>query len=284
MGFKKTPFKRAFTDEEGHPIDKHGNRIDVDELDVPMWKSYGVHKRYRPWLTKLNDILVKILAIVFLSPIFFAAGLVTFIILYLAPVFPGIMFATVMLVLSGLIFLYINGLRVPRKRAAFYIKVKRFCRKNRYTVRFERNFWSSLFWAKDERLDFVIKAGNWTYYVKVFGSTHKRSDVTFCHDGELMYRRYPKKNLISHMFDLQPRVRKIKIVFPETPEGEKNIKAVVLNPVPMEMYKKKQNREVEMTGNCDALFGYTVFTDSGFLDSVRLNIDKEKWDVQNGRI
>ncbi len=282
MGFRKVPFKKIYTDEQGHPIDKHGNRINVEELDIPMWRSYGVHKIHRPWLTGFNELLARAIAILFLSPIFFSAAMVIFLIYYYAQFFPIFAIIALAFTLFALFLFCKMAMRIPRKRAKFYRKIKRFCKKNGYTLTIKRNCFSSLRWMNDETVDLIIEAEDLRYYVKLFGC-RKNSDVTFCHNGDLVYRKLPPRAVWARLLALSPKTRIKRIVFPELPECEGVIKAIVLCPVSIEMYKKRLNKDTELTGNHDELFGYTVFTESGFTDAVRRTLEKKKWDIENGR-
>ncbi len=281
MAFRKIPFKKIYTDEEGHPIDKDGNRINVEEHDVPMWRSYGVHKIHRPWLEKFNEMLARGIAILFLSPIFFSAAMVIGLIFYYAQFYPIFGMLAFIFTLAGLILFYKMALRIPRSRARFYRRLKKYCKKNGYTLKIFRNRFSSLVWKNDETIDLMIKAENYTYYVKVLGC-RKNSEVTFCQNGELVYKINPPRAVWARMLALPSKTRIKKICFQELPSDPKLINAIVLNPVSVEMYKKRLNKDTELTGNHDELFGYTVYTDKGFADSIRRTIDNEKWNIENG--
>ncbi len=268
MGFDKNPFKKKYTDADGHPIDKHGNRIDVEEHDVPMYRAYGKHRVYRAWVEKLNDILIKGVALLFLGPIL--AGFVLFgiSIFYYAKMYPflGILATPILIFISAVI--YIKVFRIPRKRIGYKLEIKRNC-------------FQSLKWSERGDVDMIIKAGGWTYYIKFFGSRHALSDVTFWFNGNIVYRMLRKRNLYSRLLNLQPKEKTKKIVFPNIIEGERTVKVAVLNPEPGELYKKLQNGDRMLSGNHDTVFGYTVFTSDGFIDGIRRNIETDKWKKEN---
>ncbi len=275
---KNKPFthKGLYTDGDGNLVDRRGNKVDVKEHDVPMYRAYGKRKVYRPWLEKLNDLLaigLFFMAIVF--PMAMAVGAIVLASLKYAEVYS---FATLLVgffIFAGLLFFYIFALRIPRKRLRFYGKLKKACKKNGYNVNFVRNFWSSLFWTNDDSVDIMVKAGGYTYLVKLFGAQNRKSDITFWHNGDMIYRKLRLRNNFTLIFDLKPKAKQKKICFKKSMAGEKVINAVVLNPAPTEIYKRNANGDTEMSGNNDKLFGYTVYTGFGFIEALRRNAEND---------
>ncbi len=280
MPYNKNPFKRQYTDSEGRPIDKKGNRIDAEEYDVPMYRSYGVQKKHRPWLARFNEIFALTLVIVLYIPIFAAAALAIFVTVRWAGVYTYNAIIIFFFLVGLTMYLYLVVLKAPRKRIAFYRKLKKACRKNGYRITFMRSFFRSLFWADDDKVDLTVKAGRWIYYVKLFGSKNMRSDITFS-DGELIYRKLRLENRFTVAFGLKPKVIKKKIAFPRYADGDSAVKAIILNPVPTEAYKRKPNGDIEMSGNCDTIFGYTIYTGSGFIEAIRRNAAQDKLDMKS---
>ncbi len=279
MGYGKKPFGRQYTDSEGHPIDRHGKRIEVKEHDVPMWRAYGKHKVYRLWMSKLYDIAAIFLFCLFILIPFGAVVAVILLASFKYAATYSFAMAIVLLAIAiALIFFYTVVLRVPRKRAVFYRKLKKACKKNGYRITYNRGFFRSLTWAGDDKLDLIVKAGRWTYYVKLLGSPNSKSDVTFCYDGRLIYRKLRLKNLFTAVFGLKPRIRERRISFPKYAESERTVKVIILNPVPAEVYKKKANGDTEMSGNEDNIFGYTIYSGSGFIEAIRRNAALEGLD------
>ncbi len=275
MGFEKNPFRQRQTDKDGNPVDRRGNKIDVAEHDVPMYRAYGKHKVLRPWLIKFNDLLARFLLILFYFCYTLPALiLITFCILY-ADVFQFAAVILIFLSVIALVLIYIYWFRIPRKRSKFCRKLKRACKKNGYKVVYERGFFKSLTWSEKDDVDYTIKAGEWTYYVKLFGAKNVKSDVTFCHDGTLIYRKLRIKNVFTLVFNMQTRTKVRKVCFPSVLDDKKTVKAIILNPVPMEMYKRRGSGDTDMSGNDDTMFGYTVFTGSGFIEAMRRNAEND---------
>ncbi len=277
MGFDKNPFKKKYTDADGNPIDKHGNKIDVEEYDTPMYRAYGVHKKLRLWLINLNNFLAVLLFfLLFVIPLGSVVGIVVFMIFKYASAYAFAAGLAFFICAVAVISFYIVAFRIPRKRAAFFRKLKRACKKNNYKLIFKRSFFQSLFWTNDDKLDFIVKAGEWTYYVKLFGAQNRKSDVTFSQSGELIYRKLRLKNSVTVILNLKPKIKTKKIIFPSVPEDKKAVKVILLNPVPTEIYKKKINGDTVMSGNCDEVFGYTVYTGTGFIEGMMRNIENDK--------
>ncbi len=281
MGFDKNPFKKKYTDADGHPIDKHGNRIDVEVRDVPMYRAYGVHKKFRPWIAKLNEILALILVMIVYVPIAVIALLVVFVTVKWSGIYVYNTIATFFWCVVLALWLYFFVLKIPRKRIAFYRKLKKTCKKNGYRITYQRGFFRSLFWAKDDQIDLTVKAGRWIYYVKFFGSKNLRSDVTLCSNGELIYRKLRLNNKFTVSLGLKPKTRKKKIIFPKYADGDRAIKAIILNPVPNEVYKRHTNGDTELSGNEDTIFGYTVYTGTGFIEAICRNAALGEIDMKN---
>ncbi len=280
MPYNKNPFGRQYTDSEGHTVDKKGNRIDVEEYDVTMYRSYGVHKKHRPWLARFYEIFAIAVVLLVYIPIFAIAALAVIMTVRWAGVYAYNTIVTFFLCVGLAIYLYLVVLKLPRKRITFYRRLKKVCRKNGYRLELARNFFQTLFWADDDKIDFTVKAGRWIYYVKLFGSKNMRSDITFS-DGELVYRKLRLENRFTDAFALKPRATKKKVDFPKYTEGDRAIRVIILNPAPTEVYKRKANGDIEMSGNCDTIFGYTIYTGSGFIEAIRRNAVQDKLDMKS---
>ncbi len=253
------------------------NRIvDIKEGETPMYRAYGKTKVVRPWHEKFNDLLAKAVALVFIFCMAVMVGLTVFTALRYSRVFPSlglVVFVGQVILLIVLCFIF---LRIPRKRVKFLSKLKKACAENGYKIKYCRSFFKSLRYAKDESVDMIIRAGGYTYYVKMFGAQKKLSDVIFCENGEMIYKKLRIKNDLTLVFERKTKTKTFKVSFPKVAEGEKAVKVIVLNPVPLNIYTKKANGDVEISGNHAEMFGYTVFSGSGFIEHIKRNAELEK--------
>ncbi len=256
---------------------RNNNRIiNVKEQETPIYRAYGKKKTVRPWQTKLNDLLTKAATLFLLLPMVAMVALTVISAVWFSKLVPSLALVVIILNIALLFVLYLIVFRIPRKRMRFLNKLKKTCKSNGYKITYCRSFLQSLRWANDERVDLVVRAGSRIYYVKLFGAQKKMSDIVFLPNGELEYRTRRLKNNLTLIFDLKPKSKTFKVCFPNTAESENIMRAVVLNPVPEDIYKKKLNGDTEISGNQGEMFGYTVFSGSGFIEYITRNAENER--------
>ena len=80
-------------------------------------------------------------------------------------------------------------------------------------------------------------------------------------------------NIFTVIFGFKPKSKKYSLSFPTpyTIGTHKNINAIVVNPVCRELFYKNRDGVTEPTGSGVECFGYTVYTGSGFLESIVRN-------------
>ena len=241
----KEDIKRNRPEEENEP------EVEIISGEVPLYRTYGVTKKYRPRLAKFNEILSK--------------SLVSF------WFFSGELIATVVTVILFTVMYRINT-RIPRLRRKFTKRLKKLCREKGYSLEFKRGFWSSLSWADKGKIDFVLKAEGITYYVRYATATKKLSTMSFMSKTELVYTKHPRNNKFTLIFDFKDKAKTMHISFPEDiDESDKSvIKAILINPVPMNIEKKGAfGIGMEPTGTGERMFGYTIFNATGFIETLK---------------
>ena len=242
--------------------------------EIPLYRSYGVTKKYRPRLIKFNNMLAKgmVLYLIVMELLIVAvAGLAFWL-------YSGELIATVVTLLLGSIFYRINT-RIPRLRRKFTKKLKKLCRENGYSLEFKRGFFKSLSWADKGEIDFILKADSYTYYVRYATATKVLSTMSFLSKSELLYTKHPRNNKFTLIFDFKDKKKLMHISFPDyIDENDKHsIKAILINPVPMNIEKKGAfGSGTEPTGTGERLFGYTIFNATGFIETVKRNSENER--------
>jgi hypothetical protein len=239
---------------------------------VPLYRTYGVKRRLRPWQEKINLTFGRIVLIWMLGILGFAAcACIVGFWLY----FPEL-WVKVLLSLLIVAVLAIRMTRTLRKRLKFMRKLKRLCKRKKYRLTPVQNFFQSLFWSGN-REDFVLETGRCVYFVRFLTVRKYRSTLYFEKPDAIKLVTRPLNNKFTLIFDVQPRVRYYPMDFTVDEricglwKNKKQIKALLINPVSSEMLYRKRDGGYESTGNGGAHYGYTVFTGSGFLETVLRN-------------
>ena len=243
-------------------------KVKVETEDVPMYRSYGVTKKVNPTAIKIRDTLAKALTILVLVIEFSIILLVTFMLAF----YTDVLVATVLFVILFSIFFF-NATKLIRRRAKFLRKLKKLCKQNKYRLQIKRGFFKSLSWAKDDDVDFIVKAGKWTYYVKFATSKRFLSSFTFVSKDQMKYTKIARHNRFTIILDFKDKSCMMPIAFPKgIEENDKYaVKAILINPAVMNIEKKGSDGVVIPTGSGEKLFGYTIYTGTGFIETIKRN-------------
>lgn len=246
--------------------------VEIIPGEFPLYRTYGVTKKYRPTLAKLNNLLSR--------------GLVLFLILFQAFIiavagfafwfYSGVLIGTVVTVILFSV-LYTINTRIPRARHKFRKKLKKLCKQKGYRLEFKRSFWQSLTWADNGEIDFILKAGEYTYFVRFATATKKLSTMSFASKNELCYTKHPRNNKFTLIFDFKDKKKTMRISFPSGIDANDKhmIKAILINPVPMNIEKSAGiDGGTEPTGTGERIFDYTIFNGVGFLETIQRNAEK----------
>ncbi len=242
--------------------------ISEDTGEVPLYRSYGVKKKIHPLHIAFNVFLARMLAIA----VFILEFAIIFIVGIMLVFYGGILISTV--ITGTLIFILLNiQTRVLRRRIEFSVKLKRLCKKQGFKLEYKQSFMRSLYWDGDDRLDFILKAGKYTYYVKYFTPKKPLTSVTFLSKNEIAYTKHTRKNIFTTIFSFKEKTRKMTLRFPEyIDEKDKySIKAVIVNPKPRDIFVKNPEGSIVPTGTGEHIYGYTIFTGKGFLGTIKRN-------------
>ena len=258
--------KKIFTDEDGGKREPE-ERVEIVPGEVPLYRSYGVTKRYRPGLVKFNNFLSKLMV----------AALITLEVINLVIVgfcfwiYSGELIATVVTLILGTVVYRVNT-RIPRARRKFTKNLKKLCREKGFSLEFKRGFWSSLSWADKGQIDFLLKTAEKSFYVRYATATKKLSTMSFLSPTEIKYTKHPRNNKFTLIFDFKDKEKTMRISFPDhIDDNDKNaIKAILINPVPMNIEKKgAPGMGMEPTGTGERLYGYTIYNATGFIETLK---------------
>ena len=265
--------KRKTKDEE---LERKNDEKEVDIVygEIPLYRTYGVTKKYRPRLIKFNNMLAKSMVLYLIAMELLIVAIAGFAFWF----YSGELIATVVTILLVSIF-YRTNTRIPRLRRKFTKKLKKLCRENGYSLEFKRGFWKSLSWADKGEIDFVLKANAYTYYVRYATATRVLSTMSFLSKSELLYTKHPRNNKFTLIFDFKDKKKVMHISFPEyIDDNDKySIKAILINPVPMNIEREGAfGSGREPTGTGEKMFGYTIFNATGFIETVKRNDEKSR--------
>ncbi len=242
--------------------------VDIEERDVPMHRAYGKTRKYHPRLERLKENILRGILLYFL----FYVALIGVLVLYVMLAFSDVMAFLVATPITVALLLILT--RTPRKRMKFLRKLKRFCKKNQYTLTFNRRFFACFLWEKDAKADFTLKTRTHTYYVKFATAAKRNSDFIFISKTEMLYRKLRLNNKFTVAFNLQPKIKKLTVSFPEEAYGENATAVILLNPVPRDIAIKDKDGSTVATGDGENRFGYLIYGGTGFLEAVTRNENK----------
>lgn len=258
--------------DENKEADKEEEVTNVVYGEIPLYRSYGVKKKYNPTLIKLNNFLARSLVAFFIFFQLFVVSTVAFAFWFYA----GELISTVVTLILVTLLYFLNT-RIPRARRKFTKKLRKLCKEKKYRLEFKRSFWKSLSWADKDEIDFSLKAGKYTYFVRYATATKTLSTMSFLSKTELVYTKHPRNNKFTLFFDFKDKKKLLPISFPSyiNNDDKYSIKAILINPVPMNIEKKGSFGEgMEPTGTGERLFGYTIFNGTGFIETVQRNAEK----------
>ena len=239
--------------------------VDIEEIDVPMYRSYGKTRKVYPRLEKLKEFIVRGILVYFLFYIALIGVLISYVILAFSDILTFII--AVPLGIAAVVALT----RTMRKRLKFLRKLKKLCKNNKYSIIFNRRFFASFLWDKTNGVDFTLKTGTHIYLVKFATASKRNSDIIFLSTNEMLYRKLRLNNKITVAFDLKPKITRLPINFPNPDLTENTTNVILLNPVPRDISIKDKDGSTIATGDGENRFGYTVHSGTGFISAVERN-------------
>ena len=243
-------------------------RETVETEDVPLYRSYGVKRKVNPTAEKIKYTLAKMVTVLLMVSELAIIVIVT----VMLAIYTDVLVATLLFIILFSIFFF-NATKLLRRRMSFVRKLKKTCKQNKYRLEFKKSFFKSLSWAEDDSVDFIVKAGLYTSYVKYATSKRFLSSFTFVAKNQMKYTKIARHNRFTIIFDVKDKTYAMPIEFPKgIDENDKYaVKAILINPAVMNIEKKGSDGVVVPTGSGEKLFGYTIYTGSGFIETIKRN-------------
>lgn len=213
---------------------------------------------------RIKDLFAQLLAVLFLGAL---ASLMLFIIGALL-ILGNPLVSAIVILGAAVLFAFLLT-RPLRKRLRFQRKLKKLCREKKYRAVFHRPLRESFSWSTD-KLDFTLSTAKHVYYVHYLTVKSYRSSITLLDGENLLLTKYPPQNKLALIFNLKAKQKNYKVSFPKSSSiGERKfVNTVIVNPTCMEMFAKNRDGVTEPTGNGTHIFGYSVYTASGFIEAV----------------
>ncbi len=259
---------------ENYTKEIDGNkRLQIETEDVPLYRSYGVIKKVNPVKRFFSMLMLRGVTI-----LLFAAELSILITVTVAfAIYSSILISTLMFIIAFSV-LFFHHTKLPRRRLSFLRKLKKEAKANGIELEFRRGFFKSLTWADGDTVDFVAKAGKWTYYVKFATTKRFWSSFLFVSKDEVKHIKLARRGNLAIIFNSKNKIKDLKIVFPADIDADDkySVKAILINPAVMNIERKSSDGATVPTGSGEKLFGYTIYTGSGFIETLKRNIEDEK--------
>ena len=252
-------------DKKRREENKKKTRPEVSDYDpVPLYRSYGVTRREYPVINKIKEFLHRITVALVLVPmcVLLTLGLV-------ATILYGEVFAVVVYT-PICVFLIFRLVRPQRKRRAFMRKLRKVAKVKGYRLTVKRGFWSSFVWSPTEE-SFILDTPKYSYHIHFFTARRYNSEIMFEEKNRFLFIKRPIKNVFSLMFDLKPKVKEYSFSpdFSFPWNDRQKIVGILVNPVCDSMSYRDHDGSVSPTGSGGEMFGFSVFTGSGFIETVK---------------
>lgn len=241
---------------------KNGRIRQILRRDVPLYRSYGnVQSEVQ---RKVIEVFYQVVATVFLFMLS-SVALVTIIMLFIyAPI--------LIRVCVGIIVAFIllnRPVRICAKRLKFTSRLRRFCKKNGFTLTLNRRFPKNLFHSSETE-DFSVDTGKRIYYASFLTVRKPRAELNFLSKDKIRIVSRLGKNKIYTIYGVKPKIKDKDFVFPYTPQSRmrKTVRAVIVDPPVQSIYITNRDGGRVPSGTGDAAFDFYIFTGRGFINTV----------------
>ena len=240
-------------------------KAEISDIDpVPLYRSYGV-KKEEGFFARFNVLLARIIATTLFVLLAVAFCIALYSLLYMLRAL-GVTIA----VAAILCFVYFKLLRTARKRAKFMRRLKKICRKNGFVLTVKRGFFKGLK-RNNSGFDLTVKTNEGLWCVRFFTCKTRNSHLIFENEKSITLRTNIIKNRIKAVYGLsEERNERIEYTFddPLPPSSLYTERALILNPVPSAIFRKDSDGVVCAAGSGEKMPDYTVYTGSGFIETV----------------
>ena len=246
---------------------KKRSRPEVSDYDpVPLYRSYGVTRREYPILNKIKTAIQQFTVIILLLPscIALAFGIAMTVLYGKALAF--------VLFTPMLLFLLFRLTKSLRRRRKFLRKLKKLVEKEGYKLTFKRGFLASFFWSPTKEY-FVLDTPKYSYHVYVFTARKYNAEIVFESAESFKLIKRPLRNIFSMALGLKAKIKEYTFAPDRSLPMYSRVKIIgfLANPVCDSISYRRENGALEPTGSGGEVFGFYVFTGTGFIESVKRN-------------
>ncbi len=246
-------------------------RPEVSEINpVPLYRSYGVTKK-ETIFTRINEVIATVL-----EWLLYITYIIMIVIGTLFMIKLGGALAIVCVFIPTVLFVFFVLARKKRKRAKFLSKMKRQCRRFGYTLEKKRSFLKGLKFNK-KGIDFIVHTPTKKWIVRFMTPRKKKCHITFLNKETIeikTIKRQIKLRLgIFGSGDLDTGRNKVRFVsysFDDSISFD-NIEAqkvLLINPVPLEMFKTEGSGSRIPIGTGERLYDYIMYSGTGFINTL----------------
>ena len=275
----------AFWDKnEDKPQEKKKTIAQFSHIyQVPLHRSYGKKKREN-FFSYLNEFIASALLVIMYTMLLIMLAIGCYVLITLLGTIGQ--FISIFLVLT---LAYRTIFRVHRKRIKFLLKLRRECKKLGFKIEYKRPFFKS-FKFNTEGIDLTVDTGKKLWSVRFLPCKKYNCDLIFEDENTIKIKNNPirlKSSLMGrgrHTRSTRPikmdtntpvkqigKAKTIKYSFTEeiTHIRRKSVRALVINPVPHTIRKKEKDGAIYETGTGERMWGYTIFSGSGFIETLK---------------
>ena len=275
-------------DNEHTNTQKRKKSAEYSEIyQVPLHRAYGTKKR-ETWLSHFNEYLATFLLILLYAWMFIMLALGAYMLIDALD-----HIGTMIVIIAVVWFISWKFLRVPRKRIKFLLKLRRKCKNLGYKLEFKRNIFKGMRFLT-EGIDLTISTGKKIWAVRFLPCYRYNSDLIFVDENTIKIKHNPirlKSSLLPSnsrhasrwtfktenkrsLFDGKVKTLTYSFTDEVLHYGVKSARALIVNPVPHTIRKVEKDGATYETGTGERMWGYTLYSGSGFLEA----LDRESGD------
>lgn len=254
-----------------------------DIYQVPLHRSYGKKKREN-FFSYLNEFIAGALLVIMYAMLLIMLVIGCYVLITLLGTIGQFIALFVTLTLA-----YRIIFRIHRKRIKFLLKLRRECKKLGFKIEYKRSFFKSLKF-NTEGIDLTVDTGKKLWSVRFLPCKKYNCDLIFEDENTIKIKSNPirlKSSLMGNRRHTRPmrsikmdtdapikqigKAKTIKYSFTEeiTHIRRKSARALIINPVPHTIRKKEKDGAIYETGTGERMWGYTIFSGSGFIETLR---------------
>ena len=253
-------------DKKRREENKKRSRPEVSDYDpVPLYRSYGVTRREYPVINKIKTALQRFTVIILLLPSYIVLGVGIVMTVLYGKALAFVLFTPMLL------FLLFRLTKSLRRRRKFLRKLKKLVEKEGYKLTFKRGFLASFFWSPTKEY-FVLDTPKYSYHVYVFTARKYNAEIVFESAESFKLIKRPLRNIFSMALGLKAKIKEYTFAPDRSLPMYSRVKIIgfLANPV-CDSISYRRGNALEPTGSGGEVFGFYIFTGTGFIESVKRN-------------